>query len=61
MILIFSVKGVALSASPFSISTDGSLLTSSVTLDYETLSYYEVIVTATDSGVPSQTVSILMH
>ena len=47
--------------SPFVINSDGSLLTSSVTLDYESLSYYEVIVAATDSGIPAQTVSELLN
>ena len=52
---------MALTESPFIINTDGSLLTSSVTLDYESLSYYEVIVAATDSGIPAQTVSELLN
>lgn len=54
---MLSVKGVALSDSPFTMNNAGSMLTSSVNLDYETLSYYEVTVAATDSGVPAQTVS----
>lgn len=50
------VEGVPFAESPFTVESDGNVLTNTFTLNWETRSFYQFTVRATDAGSPPMTV-----
>lgn len=54
--VISIVEGVPFAESPFTVSSDGNVLTNNFNLDWETRNFYQFTIRATDGGSPPMTV-----